>query len=161
MPSRLSPEKMGSQDAYAQIGLSYVLLTWDRDLSIHPHLHVVARAAGSIRPSLAGSPHPSISLFPLRPYRDTCERSSAMPRKEALEDEDLFFPDVISHLKSPRDFLRFLTKRGHLIPLIPVTAGIDLPRTGGAFRQPQTVSSRHFAMLSHCRDIVRSPRDES
>ena len=73
----------------ALLGFTAVLHTWNQDLLLHPHLHLVAPGGGSILPEIAGSVQKTTFSSPSKPAPKSSEANSSMPCKGLSTKETL------------------------------------------------------------------------
>jgi hypothetical protein len=91
---------LGYPRLQAQLGFTAVLHTWDQDLKLHPHLHLVVTGGGLDSPGNRWIPSKNNFLVPVK----------ALSQKEAFQEDKLLFRGNTEGLQGETSCDRFLKK---------------------------------------------------
>jgi hypothetical protein len=95
----------------ARIGFTAVLHTWDQELSMHPHLHIIATGGGLDAQAKRWVRSRLNFLVPVKALSIKIRDTFCQALQEAFDQGRLTFPLSLAHLSTPDAFRRFLRKR--------------------------------------------------
>jgi len=94
----------------AQLGFTAVLHTWDQDLKLHPHLHLVVTGGGLDPSANRWVPTPNNILVPVKALSQIVRGKFLEALKEAFQEGKLLFRGNAEGLQGETAFDRFLKK---------------------------------------------------